>query len=298
MNTLPINEYTVVVFDLDETMGYFVELGIFWLSLQKLMEKEELTNVFFCSLLDLYPEFLRPNIINILLFLKNKKTNNLCQKVMIYTNNQGNHISWANMIKIYFENKINYNLFDQIISAFKINGERIELNRSHHSKTHSDLINCTKIPEDTKICFIDDTYYEGMNNENIYYINIKPYEFQLPFDILIKRFFNSELWLTLPISMNNDTNNEKYKHFLFDNLLKYRFNYHTKTEFSYKVDKLLSKKVLYHLKCFFNKTNKPRPNKQYPSEYYTKYKSKTKKKEKKETKKNNKTKKNKPLISL
>ena len=42
----------------------------------------------FNKLLDLYPEFLRPNIINILRYLKNKKKTNCCQKMMIYTNLQ------------------------------------------------------------------------------------------------------------------------------------------------------------------------------------------------------------------
>ena len=75
----------IVVFDLDETLGYFVEFGMFWDSLSLYLNKQ-LNQQSFNSLMDLYPEFLRPNIINILSYLKNKKSTKTCQKIMIYTN--------------------------------------------------------------------------------------------------------------------------------------------------------------------------------------------------------------------
>ena len=83
----------VVVFDLDETLGYFVEFGIFWDSLKEYINQNNINcNIdqhLFNKLLDLYPEFLRPNIITILQYLKKKKLSNKCSKLMIYTNNQG-----------------------------------------------------------------------------------------------------------------------------------------------------------------------------------------------------------------
>ena len=69
----------IVVFDLDETLGYFTQYGIFWDSLAnylKVKNKPKLTQKDFDSILDLYPEFLRPNIINILIYLKSKKKTN------------------------------------------------------------------------------------------------------------------------------------------------------------------------------------------------------------------------------
>ena len=66
----------IVVFDLDETLGYFTEYGIFWDSLGnylKTKNKRALSQKDFDDILDLFPEFIRPNIINILDFLKNKK---------------------------------------------------------------------------------------------------------------------------------------------------------------------------------------------------------------------------------
>ena len=98
----------IVVFDLDETLGYFTEYGIFWDSLEnylKIKNRNALTQTEFDDILDLFPEFLRPNIINILSYLKKKKESKCCHKMMIYTNNQGPK-EWATHIMSYFENKI------------------------------------------------------------------------------------------------------------------------------------------------------------------------------------------------
>ena len=113
----------IVVFDFDETLGYFVELSVFFDCINRYLKTElkmpELNQDQFNDLLDLYPEFLRPNIIAILNYLKHKKESKCCNKLMVYTNNQGPK-KWANMIILYFEKKIGQKLFDQVISAYKI----------------------------------------------------------------------------------------------------------------------------------------------------------------------------------
>ena len=94
----------IVVFDMDETLGYFVELGIFWDSLKSYIKMKNIEvpidQQLFNNVFDLYPEFLRPNIINILNYLKTKKREKHCNKLMIYTNNQG-PLEWAQYIKQY-----------------------------------------------------------------------------------------------------------------------------------------------------------------------------------------------------
>ena len=186
----------IVVFDFDETLGYFVELSVFFDCINRYLKTElkmpELNQDQFNDLLDLYPEFLRPNILNILTYLKNKKKTNCCNKIMIYTNNTGPE-EWSKNIISYFEKKLNYKLVDQIIAAFKINGKCVEICRTTHNKTHKDLIKCTKIPIDTEICFIDDYLYPDMAHDNIYYINIKPYIQDINFDEMLLRFKNSEI---------------------------------------------------------------------------------------------------------
>ena len=71
----------IVVFDLDETLGYFVEFGMFWDTLKHYYKNKNFNSgkepVFnqhlFNKILDLYPEFIRPNILNILTYLNRKK---------------------------------------------------------------------------------------------------------------------------------------------------------------------------------------------------------------------------------
>jgi hypothetical protein len=69
----------IVVFDLDETLGYFMEFGMFWDAMHDYLKEKHFLNEIkvdqhlFNELLDLYPEFLRANILNILNYLKKKK---------------------------------------------------------------------------------------------------------------------------------------------------------------------------------------------------------------------------------
>ena len=244
----------IVVFDLDETLGYFTQYGIFWDSLAnylKIKNQSDLTQKDFNLILDLYPEFLRPNIISILNYLKNKKKTNCCHKILIYTNNSGPR-EWAHHIISYFEKKINFKLIDQIIAAFKINGKKIELCRTTNNKTHKDLIKCTKIPLDTEICFIDDYFYPEMANDYIYYINIKPYYYDLKFEEMLDRFKKSEIGIKI-IGNENDFDTLMMEHI---NLFKYMVI--EKDDKEYDVDKILGKYVISHLQTFFNRSLKNR----------------------------------------
>jgi hypothetical protein len=243
----------IVVFDLDETLGYYSEFGMFWDALNDFIKKENVNisidQQLFDKLLDLFPEFSRPNIINILNYLKQKKKENHCHKLLIYTNNQGPD-EWAKQIISYFESKLNYKLFDQIIKAYKINGKQIELYRTSDMKKHSDLISCSKIPETTEICFLDDVYHPGMVNDKIYYINIKPYINDIPFDTMISRFLNSKI-----IAFENEN---LLRTHLLNFLKKFKYTYKKKTKESYSIDVILSKKILQHLHIFFNKKSSTR----------------------------------------
>jgi hypothetical protein len=248
----------IVVFDLDETLGYFTEFGIFWDSLLnylKLSGKSKPEQSEFNEVLDLYPEFLRPNIINILTYLKERKKTNCCHKMMIYTNNNGPR-EWANHIIEYFEKKINYKLVDQLIAAFKINGKRVEICRTTHNKTHKDFIKCTKIPSSAEICFLDDTFYPEMANENIYYINVKPYYHDLQIDIMLKRFSESKIGKKII-----DSNIIEFEEKMLEYIKIYKYECIDKDEKEYEVDKVLGKHIISHLQEFFNKSKKNKTRK-------------------------------------
>ena len=93
----------IVVFDLDETLGHFVQLGIFCDVLEEYYKRKLSSNEFY-EVMDIFPEFIRPNILKILAYLKIKKQKGECNKVIIYTNNQGPK-EWAQKIQKYFEKK-------------------------------------------------------------------------------------------------------------------------------------------------------------------------------------------------
>ncbi|GAF93743.1 unnamed protein product, partial [marine sediment metagenome] len=185
------NKNYIVVFDMDETLGHFEELSIFWSAIKsysisknhKTLKIEELYR-----LIDLFPKFLRPNILKILEYLKNKKQKGICDKVMIYTNNQSK--SWPELIRSYFDYKMNYPLFDQTIRAFKLHGKLIEVCRTSHDKSVRDLINCTKLPPNTQICFIDDLYHPEMEHPNVVYLHIKAYTYNIPYDKMIAVYYD------------------------------------------------------------------------------------------------------------
>lgn len=242
----------IVVFDLDETLGYFTQYGIFWDSLVnyvKSTDKPPMDQILFNYILDLYPEFLRPNIINILTYLKNKKKTKCCHKMMIYTNNTGPR-EWAQNIIAYFEAKIRFKLVDQIIAAFKINGKQIEICRTTQNKTHNDLIRCTKIPPDAEICFMDDSFYPDMTNDKIYYINIKPYYYDLDFKEMLVRFKRSKTGMEI---IQNDPH---FDRLMMEQINLYKYVVIEKEKKEYEVDKILGKHIISHLHTFFSRSSK------------------------------------------
>jgi len=270
----------IVVFDMDETLGYFIELGMFWDGLQNYIKanniKISIDQHLFNKVLDLFPEFLRPNIINILNYLKKKKQKGHCNKLMIYTNNQGPS-EWAKHIISYLEYKLNYNLFDQIIAAFKINGKQVEICRTTHMKTYSDFIKCTKIPSTTQICFLDDVFYPGMNHDNIHYINVKPYVYDLPFETMINRLLKADVIECDPTSC---------REYILNYMKKFAYS-HVGEPANLSMQRSVSKKIMQEFQVFFksksrikidlNKTNKTHKTNKTKVKKIKMYKNKTKK---------------------
>ena len=154
-----VNHRKIVVFDMDETLGHFVQLGALYDVLEHIYDKP-MSQSYFNQLIELYPNMLRPNILQILNYVKTKKQNKKCSNVYIYTNNQGPK-SWGNHIRKYFESKLSYSLFDDIIGAYKIRGILNDERRSTNKKTFDDLQSITKIDGTTKICFLDDQYHKN-----------------------------------------------------------------------------------------------------------------------------------------
>jgi hypothetical protein len=246
----------VIVFDLDETLGSFMDLEVLWNFLKDIPK----VTVQFNDLLDLYPEFLRYGILNILDFLYQKKLLHECEKIYIYTNNQCS-TEWPSMIASYFDYKLKTKepMFDKIIYAFKINEKHVELSRRSHEKTHGDFIRCTLLPKKTEICFLDNTEFEGMKHGNIYYIQPPSYYHRLSHKTIIDRFILSKI-------AENIGDNYKLKFYqnAFDIFPGIGDKINDIVAITEK-DVFVSQKMMYHIKEFFFLSKKKRLTKKIRS---------------------------------
>ena len=241
----------IVVIDVDETIGYFVELGIFCDALTTTAWNNDATAQYahFNHLMDAFPEFLRPNILDLLRFLKLKKDSNECCGVMVYTNNSGPR-AWVEHIIGYMESKLGARLFDQIVAAFKINGKIIEMGRTTHDKTYEDLLRCTKLPSNVEVCFLDDQMHSQMEHGQVYYNNVKPYVHQLSVQTLINRFIQSPV-LRSTISMGTVGD---FRQGIAKFMQRFQAAHVPKDPMEQEIDRIISKKIMEHLNEFFKGT--------------------------------------------
>ena len=225
----------IIVFDLDETLGHFSEIGILieGLSILKsnhfFKENDESNNkksnakndyfhtistLFFNELMDTYPEFMRPNMIKIFKKLQHLKKNKDV-KVVLYTNNMGPR-KWTLYIKNYIEQKINGKIFDKIIT--KYDKHHKHNCRTTHRKTYNDLIRCLKSGgvisnntnknesqihnENIKILFFDDQNHPEMKYKSVKYVKLTPYQIKISFQKMINRF-----------NVTNSGEKDAFKHF-------------------------------------------------------------------------------------
>jgi len=243
----------VIVFDLDETLGSFIDLDILWRKVQTIVPP-----ISFFQVLDIYPEFLRYGILYILDFLYQSKKKGVFENIYIYTNNQCSP-QWVKQITDYFNYKIQCvdDLFDKIVYAFKINHRPVELWRTTHSKTYEDFIKCTLLPKSTEICFIDNTYFTEMNHKRVYYIKPCSYYHSLSTKSIIDRFCQSFVFT-----------DGVYHRGYVETLLKEHFVQHGRTyddTIRYvpipEIDRLVAQKMLYHIKEFLYSSKEKRTRK-------------------------------------
>jgi hypothetical protein len=248
--TTIIKPLKIVAFDLDETLGCFVQFGIFWDILTGYMKIDNSSikpnQDVFNEFLDLYPEFLRPNILNILEYLKIQKQKGVCDAVFIFTNNQGPP-SWAEHIRNYLEEKIKYTLFDKVIGAYEVDGIVREKCRTSHDKSYRDLLRCANIRLPTEVCFIDDLLHRGMVNPYVDYVKINPYVFHLPNALIAERALNSHF------SKKYIKHPDVFKKYITVHMNKYRVHLSQKTKMAYDVDIIATKKTFHYIQAFLNR---------------------------------------------
>lgn len=227
----------VVVFDLDETIGCFNALVAIIQHLQSFNVHCDRALLF--RLLDLFPEFFRLGIFRILDFLVNKKREKKC-KIFLYTNNKFSPELPADIVA-YIHKKLGYELFDDIICAFKVDGVVIDTRRTTHTKSHSDFIKCSVLPVNTEICFVDDVCHEEMKHPKIYYLQPYGYRTTLSTDVIVERVMNE-------IMRVYTVNRSRFSSSLYNYLLEMCGNYFEEDE---SVHQKVSAKLMYHIREFF-----------------------------------------------
>jgi hypothetical protein len=99
---------------------------------------------------------------------------------------------------------------------------------------------------------MDDSFYPEMANDNIYYINVKPYYYDYTFEKMIARFKESDIGKEL---IKND---EEFDEIMLEHIKLFKYKVVEKNEKEYEVDKVLGKHIISHLQSFFNRSTKSR----------------------------------------
>lgn len=200
--------------------------------------------------MDVFPKFLRPNIVKVLKYVLEQKRIGNCSKVLIYTNNQGPR-SWAQMIAAYLDTKTGQKTFDQIVAAFQVDGKIVETCRTSQSKRVEDLIRCTGIPSDTQICFLDDQYHSMMVDNDVYYILLEPYSFSMPLRDMAERYY---------AKVESRSGEGSTKYVFVDSIVRYMKRYHfqvrEKDKLEERADKAWSKVIIAHVEAFFKRSRR------------------------------------------
>ena len=181
-NYMTVNK--VVIFDMDETLGHFYQISGLWYAIKDTNPRA--TKQDFFDLMDCFQETLRLHIEKILKYLKKAKAQGKIRRVIIFTNNQGPK-TWSNLIKDYFNYKMNTNLIDKVVGAYKVGNKQIEPHRTSHVKKYSDILKAANISKSAKLCFVDDQEHGGMKRENIFYIKPAVYSITLSKSAVIKK---------------------------------------------------------------------------------------------------------------
>jgi len=196
----------IVVFDFDETIGYFSDLYILWNGYKEWMnyhhappEDAYTDDFFFYKMLDVFPEFFRSGIWEIFNYLVLKKKENQYKSFYIYTNNNCEE-NWVNLVVSYIHLRLNYELVNKIVWGHRSAPSALSQHKtktritSPRLKSYSDFMR--RIESDgslnskTDLFFADDAFHKYMVHKRVYYIKPFPYRHSLSLETMIRRCYS------------------------------------------------------------------------------------------------------------
>lgn len=169
----------VIVFDMDETLGHFYQMGTLWHILNE-MSNKRLTKQDFFSMMDQFPGVIRPKIVETLYYLaqvkaEEKQNGSRNRTIVVLFTNSHSPKKWPTWIKEYLEMKIGAKVFDKVIATYKFNGKIVEPLRSSHMKSYSDLMRIINVSGQPSILFLDDQEHPLMTHEDVDIYPLEPY---------------------------------------------------------------------------------------------------------------------------
>jgi len=208
----------VVVFDFDETIGYFSQFSSFITKIRFLIDVEE--NFF--NLLDTFPQIFRPNIFNVFNILKTKKDTGKIDGVILYTNNCGGK-EWVDKVINYIHHKLEYKLFDTIIYTHTDQrGRVIDHRRTSLNKSKTDLLYVITEQIQTSINILNQLEkYKYIDTELKKWLNIRlTWKTKILYQYNIHFYFFDDVYYP---EMCEDINNIRFQNFF--NLVKQLTNF-------------------------------------------------------------------------
>jgi len=236
-----------IVFDLDETLGTFVQLGVFKDVLETTF-KTALTQHAFNELCQAFIKYFRPNIMQLLKTIQEYKKKYSNIYLIIYTNNIGPK-SWTIQIKTFLEEAIQEpGLFDDIIGGYiDMYNQRSELCRTTMAKLPADIRRCIGSPQNAKYLFFDDQYHPEMIHHNVTYIKSKPYKYEYTYREMIQQFLQTGLANYL---LQHYKNPQSFSERFAQELSRSRYYPKPITQNELNVDIAITKQMQQHLEEF------------------------------------------------
>jgi hypothetical protein len=160
-----------IVFDFDETIGYFEQI----IEMIKYTKKNSKEDVLY--FLKIFPFVFRTNIFDIFYYIVRLKKEKKINSVILYSNN--NNDVFIGYVLSFIHETLNYTLFDSTIS----------LNQTHNkNKNITDLLNYSNglLNKNSSIFFIDDKEYDDVKNSKNckYYIKCESYKYVYTYSII------------------------------------------------------------------------------------------------------------------
>ena len=177
--------YKCIVFDLDETIGYFSQLYAIYIKMKQIYKIDASISQLH-SLFEKHLKVFRPGIFLLFAYINILKESNKQLITVLYTNTTLPNI-WIRAIVSFIEKKIHINheerrLFDFVIDV-------THPSRKTLKKNIADLTNICKIPSDkVAILFIDNLKHASINHKCMIYTQVYSYMYM---------YVNSSIWTSL-----------------------------------------------------------------------------------------------------